>query len=421
MAEVPQTASAEWRNHWSLVLTSMVGMSFYSLVSYSLGTFIEPIESEFGWGRAQISVGLTIFTLTAMIGAPFMGAAIDFFGTRRIAILGVTAHALAFSALSLASGSLVQWYCLWAMLAVAALSTKTLVWSVAVSSVFSAGRGLALACVLSGTALGQTLAPLVTHNLIEQFGWRQAYVFLSAGWGGLALLLVLAFFFDARENGRRDRPAVTRVANLGGLTLSEAFRDRRILRIAAAEVFVSAMASGVMIHMVPVLSDAGLARASAIEIAALAGVSGLVGKLLVGWLLDRVQGSWIPCLSFALQALGYFLLLNTFDSIILLSLGVSIMGFTVGACLQVTTYLITRYAGLQNYGKIFGFIISMMMIGASIGPLLAGYVFDTVGTYAPLLTLAIPVVLVSSLLFLGLGAYPIFEAEAGAEADRIVA
>lgn len=389
----------------------MVGMSFYSMIGYSLGTFIEPLETAFGWGRAQISAGLTIVTLTAMVGAPFMGAAIDFIGTRRIAIWGVTAQAVAFSSLSLASGSVVQWLFLWSLLALTALTTKILVWSVAVSSVFTAGRSLAIACVLTGTAMGQSLSPLVSHFLIERVGWEYAYICMGLGWGGLALILILAFFFDAREKARRDHSGPAEKAKLGGLTLRQAFRDNRIRRIAVAEIMVSAMATGVMIHMVPVLSDAGLSRSSAIEIAALTGVSGLVGKLLVGWLLDRIQGSWIPFLSFAIQTLAYFFLLNTFGSVYLLMAGVAIMGFSVGACLQVTAYLVSRYAGLQNYGKIFGAIVSMTMVGASIGPLLAGFVFDTTGTYAPLLTAGIPVLFITALLFVGLGPYPDYEGE----------
>ena len=408
------SARTEWRQHWPLVLASMIGMSFYSVASYSLGTFIEPLEREFGWSRAQISSGLTVFTMTAIFGAPLMGAAIDRLGTRRIALCGLACHAAAFAALGLTSGSMVQWLCLWAALGLAALTTKVLIWSAAVSSVFTASRGMALAVMLSGTAFAQMLAPFTTLTLIVEFGWRRAYFFLGLGWGGLALLLTALFFFDARERWRREPSTNSRKSApaLGGLSLRQAVRDPRILRIGLAEVFVSSMASGVLIHMVPILSDAGVDRARAVEIAAIAGISGISGKLLVGWLLDRVKGSTVPFLSFAIQAPGYFLLLNTFGSQALLMTGVAVIGFAVGACLQVTTYLVSRYAGLRDFGKIFGCISSMMMVGASCGPLLAGYIYDSAGSYIPLLTTAIPVVLASSLLFLRLGPYPNFNSDA---------
>lgn len=409
-----QSARGEWSRHWPLVMASMFGMSVYTVVSYSLGTFIDPLEREFGWSRAQISSGLTIFTLTAVVGAPLMGALIDRLGTRRIAVWGLALSALALSSFSLANGSYAQWLFLWTIFALLALSIKSVVWSAAVSSVFINGRGMAIAVVLSGTAISQTLAPYSASLLINTFGWRMAYVLIGLGWGGFTLVLVLAFFFDARERGKAaisvgaGKPAGTQP---GGLTLREAMRDQRILRIATAEVFFSAIASGAMIHMVPILTDAGVIRARAVEIAAIAGIAGITGKLLAGWLLDKVQGSAVPFFSFAVQALGYFLLLNLFGSLPLLMLGVAVVGFTVGASLQVTTYLISRYAGLRNFGKIFGGITSMMMTGASIGPLLAGYIFDTQESYRPLLTGAIPVALVCSLLFLRLGPYPDYGTE----------
>lgn len=316
---------------------------------------------------------------------------------------------MALSSFSLANGSYAQWLLLWTIFALLALSIKSVVWSAAVSSVFVNGRGMAIAVVLSGTAISQTLAPYSAAVLIDNFGWRMAYVLIGLGWGGFTLGLVLAFFFDARELGKAAAsagPKAPAAARPGGLTLREALHDQRILRIAAAEVFFSAIASGVMIHMVPILSDAGVDRSRAVEIAALAGIAGITGKLLAGWLLDKVQGSAVPFTSFAVQALGYFLLLNLFGSLPLLMLGVGVVGFTVGASLQVTTYLISRYAGLRNFGKIFGGITSMMMVGASIGPLLAGYIFDTQGSYTPLLTGAIPVALACSMLFLWLGPYP---------------
>jgi MFS family permease len=411
MTEGDATASSEWRKHWTLVLAGMMGMSFYSVVTYSLGTFIEPLEKEFGWSRAEISGGLTIFTMTAMVGGPFIGALIDRFGTRRVAVPGLLLHAAAFAAFSLANGSIIGWLVLWGVLAAVALSTKSLIWSAAVSSTFSVSRSMALAVMLSGTALGQTLAPLTSHWLIDNYGWRQAYVGLGFGWGGLALLLVVLFFVDAREHQKRAGGAPGSAAMLGGLTVSEAIRDSRVLRIAVANLFVSLVGSGVSVHLVPILSATGIPRTSAVELAALAGIGGIVGKLLVGWLLDRVPGSLIPFVSFALPALGYFLLIDTFDSVPALMVGVVVIGFSGGAGLQATTYLISRYAGMRNFGKIFGTVGSMLMLGSSIGPLLAGTIYDVTGSYAPLLTGAVPVVLLCSLLFVGLGPFPKFALE----------
>jgi MFS family permease len=146
----------------------------------------------------------------------------------------------------------------------------------------------------------------------------------------------------------------------------------------------------------------------AAEIAALAGIGGLVGKFLSGWLLDRIQGSLVPFSSFAIGALGYFLLLDMGHTRGELVLGTLSLGYAGGAGLQVSTYLISRYAGLRNFGVIFGTIASSMMLGTSFGPLIAGRIHDVTGSYGALLWTAMPVMLVCSLLFVGLGPYPQF-------------
>ncbi len=406
MAE-SSTALDEWKAHWPLILASLVGMSFYSVVTYSLGTFIAPLEEEFGWSRAAISLGLTIFTLTAMVGGPFIGAAIDRWGTRKVAVPGIALHAAAFAGLSLANGTLVQWYMLWSLLAVAALTSRSLLWSTAVSSVFTKGRSFALSVMLSGTAIGQ-MSPMLAGWLIEDYGWRQAYLLIGCGWGGLGFVLVMLFFRDAREQGRRSGIAAPVSADLPGLSVAEAVRDSRVLRIGLANIFLTFVGSGIAVHLVPILGGAGLTRGDAVALAALGGITGIAGKLAAGWVLDRVQGSLVPFSCFSLSSIGYALLLNGAGSKPTLAAAVLILGFAGGTGLQITTYLISRYAGLRNFGKIFGTISSAIMLGTSIGPVFAGRMYDMTGNYTLLLTIGIPIVLLCALCFVGLGPYPDF-------------
>ena len=402
------TAAAEWRAHWPKVLSGMVGMSFYAMLTYHFGLFIQPLEKEFGWHRADISLGLTIYTMGAVLLGPFVGALIDRVGSRWIGIVGLTGTSLSLAALGFANGSLVQWYLLWTAIACTALGVKSTVWGAAVSSLFTTSRGLALALVLCGSAIAQSLSPLVANALIASQGWRDAYRWIGLGWGGLALVLILLFFFDAHDQKRRRDPALSPVASLAGLTVKEALRSSQILRIALANLFMSAVGAGVSVHLVPILSGTGVSRSAAAAMAATAGVAGIAGKLLTGWLMDRFQGNIIPFVSFALQAVGYGLLLNKLGSPAALTAGVMVLGYTAGAGLQVTTYLCSRYAGMRSFGTVYATIGSMLMLGTSVGPWIAGSVFDHTGSYNALLWVAIPTALIGAAMFIGLGAYPVF-------------
>ena len=408
MSQTERTALQEWKAHWPLVIAGMIGFSFYSMVTYSLGTFMEPLERAFGWSRAQVSIGLTIFGLSAALAGPPMGALIDRFGSRRMALLGLILSGATFACLSLATGSITQWIVLWIVFSLCSVMIKSTVWSAGTSSVFTASRGLALAAVLTGSALGQVFAPLVANALIESQGWRAAYVWIGLGWAGLGAVLVALLFYDAHALGQRKTNAAGEVTRLPGLTIGEACRNSRVIRIAVANLLMSFVGAGITVHLVPLIAQTGVARTQAAEIAAFAGVGGIVGKFLSGWLLDRVQGSLVPFSSFAIGALGYFLLLDLFDTPLALLLGTLCLGYASGAGLQVSTYLITRYAGLRNFGVIFGTIASSMMLGSSFGPLIAGAIHDATGSYAALLWTAMPVMLVCSLMFVGLGPYPVF-------------
>ena len=73
-------AVAEWQAHWPVILAAMAGFSFYSVGSYTTGLFMEPLASEFGWGRAQISLGLVITSLLTIPFSPAVGALVDRWG-----------------------------------------------------------------------------------------------------------------------------------------------------------------------------------------------------------------------------------------------------------------------------------------------------------------------------------------------------
>jgi MFS family permease len=97
-------------------------------------------------------------------------------------------------------------------------------------------------------------------------------------------------------------------------------------------------------------------------------------------------------------------------------LAVIAMGYSAGSSLQATTYLCSRYAGLRHFGKIYGTMGSMLMLGAAIGPIIAGRVYDVAGSYQPLLIAGVPVVLLGAAMMIGLGPYPSFTKTAGAHA-----
>jgi len=391
----------------------MLGLSFGSVPAATLGLFMEPLEAEFGWSRAMISGGMMVFAAIGLPLTPFAGALADKVGSRACVIPGLVACGIAFAAFGLMSGTPLLWWAIWVAYALASLLIRSMIWNAEVSKAFETSRGLAIALVLSGFALAQVIAPPLAHFLIASGGWRAAYIWIGLGWAGVGLAFTVLFFRSALARAAADGKIASSSAPIsipGGLSLKQAMRDPAMIRIFLAIFLSTLMGAAIAIHVVPLIEWAGANRTVAATVAGLLGVGSLCGNLMSGWLVDRVSSSSLRFAIFALPAVGYLLIWQSNGMFLLLGLGGLFMGFGSGGALQMGTYLTTRYAGMRNFGTIFGIISSAMGLSGGLGPVVSGWIYDMTGSYALVLLIAIPSVLVAGLLLVGLGAYPQFEA-----------
>jgi predicted MFS family arabinose efflux permease len=405
------SAAAEWRENWPVVLSSVFGIGLLTVYVYTTGIMIKPLEEEFGWTRAQISSGPTIVAVIGCIAAPFMGAAIDRFGARRIAIPGVICLCATIALLSQSGPSIWSWWALWFLVALAHPFIKPTVWVAAVSSVFSAGRGFALAVALCGTSVGSMVTPILTNYLIDGFGWRLAYVFTGAIWLAVVLPLVLFGFYGANDKRRvlaRKQQAAKAAAPaaLTGLAAREALLSAKFAMIATAAAVISMCSVAMTVNLVPIFSEDGIDRATAAWIAGVTGISGRAGKLVGGWLIDRFHAGRIVGTMTAMPALSALLMI-LFPGDIGIAVGaVALLGFALGVEFDGVAYLTSRHFGMRNFGLIYGTIAGLVALTSGIGPVVANHAYDVTGSYLPLLWSVVPLALVSGLLFLVLGPYP---------------
>ncbi|KHK91355.1 MFS transporter [Novosphingobium malaysiense] len=408
-APVPGSAAGEWRANWGLALSSFLGMSVIAVPAVTLGIYMEPLENAFGWTRAEISLGMTVFALITTPLAPFAGALADRFGSRRLVLPGLVLNGLAFAAFSLMTGWFALYIACWVAYSFSQLLIRTTVWNRALSASFHVSRGLALAVVMLGLSFTQTAAPVLTQKLIAAFDWRTAFAAIGIGWPGIAFLAALFLFRERRYAskaadgaGADEKPAEF------GLTFSEAIRSVPVWRIILAMTLYSLVMSGLSMHLFPFLTDSGVARSSAAGIIALIGVSALAGQIVTGFLADRTSSALLPFGCFVLQSLALIVLLQATGSQGGLTLGVVLAGLSSSACVTIGTYLITRYAGVRHFGKVYGIASSGMGLGSGIGPILAGHIRDANGSYGLFLMIGLALSLIATLLVTRLGPYPVF-------------
>lgn len=406
-------AAGEWRANWTLVFTAMVGFLFSSMLGSSLSVFMGPIGQDFGWSRTLVSMGISIASITVAVLAPFSGGLIDRFGSRRVALLGTIAAAAAIASMGLANGTRGQWIALWAIYAVLAVAIQAPVWTAAVAGVFTAGRGLALGLTLAGATAAHTIMPPLSNLLIEQFGWRAAFVWMGFGGGAVSLLLSYSFLFDIHDRRRAALADGTAERSgppdLSGLSVADAWKDSALWRIGLSIFLVMVVSIGLLIHQVEILVEAGVSRANAAGLASLAGAAGIVGKVVTGMLLDRYRGSLVGGMTLGTAAISFAFLIDGTTVPLLIVFAMLVNGYTAGAKLQIASYLTVQHAGMRNFGKIYGAVTSVVALGSAAGPVVAGAIYDWYGGYQPFLLLGAIVSLVAGLLVLTLPAYPNWE------------
>jgi predicted MFS family arabinose efflux permease len=405
----PLTARDEWRLRWPLVLAAVFGFSFHSVMTSFAGLFIGPVGDEFGWSRTQVTAGLSLSSVTVTVLSPFFGVLIDRVGTRRLALPGLVMKGLVMAAFGLVSASVTQWLVIWFIYAVTSLAVKSTIWTTAVAGVFSAGRGLALGVVMSGTALSQIIVPPLGNWLINEFGWRGAFAWFGLGWGGIAFILCVLFLFDAHDDLRRAKAAGDTEAKkpeLPGLTIREAWRDPSLWRVAISTFLMILFTIALVVHQIPILVEAGVTRTSAAWLASLAGAAGIAGKLITGRLMDRFRANLVGGLTLAAAGIGFALLLEPIRTTTLIVVAMLINGYASGTKLQICAYLTSRYAGMKNFGTVFSIMASLIALGSGLGPVLGGIAYDWAGNYTLLLLGGIAASLISSALILGLREYP---------------
>jgi predicted MFS family arabinose efflux permease len=411
MAGENGAAAREWRTGWPIVVGSTAGMSLLGMGFVAAGTFFAPLEREFGWNRTEISSAFLVYAVASVLLGPLVGIALDRWGPRRVALLGSVLTGLTWALFSTLNGSIAYWLFLWLLFACACQLIMVNVWTTAISGSFAVNRGLALAIAMTGPGFATLISPNLANNVIEHHGWRSAFLVMGLGWAGLITLICYFTLHDRHSRVSAD-PSTTPQAELPGYTVREGLRSAAFAKIIVAVFLVNLFNNATMVHLVPILSSSGLPRDTAVWVYSLLGVTGTIGTLANGVILDRIPARLYAVVLVALPMISCALLLQPTDSVVQRAFAANLFGFAAGVQLPTLFYLSTRYFGLRSYGTLSGFISAAMAIPTAIGPFVAGMLYDRTGNYSALLIAGFPIAIIACFTVFSLGRYPQFE-EAG--------
>lgn len=397
----------ELRENWRMLVPCLAGIVLAGVNGFSLGVVIVPLEQEFGWSRAEITLGPFVIACMALVGGAFSGRLIDRFGPRRMGIVGVTLFCAALAFVSTASGDIASWWLRWALMGVAALFVIPTVWTTAINSLFERNRGMALAIALCGTGVSAAVVPSITQALVSAWGWRGAYVALGALSFAIVLPLVLLHFRSPADG--RDREGASAGARaLQGMDVREGFASPAFIKLTLAVLLFGVTSCALTANAVPVLVSKGVTAVEAAGLAGLVGIGSIAGRLGGGFLLDRFEARMIAALSVLAPIVSALLLLLIPETPGALAVACLLLGLSAGTEVDACAYLAARHFGMRSFGTLFGAVNGMVLFGAGLAPMLASRVYDVSGSYDTVLWVMIPVCIVAAILFLWLGPYPVF-------------
>ena len=368
---------------WRVVLAACFGVmaGFGSLFVYTFAVFVKPLSAEFGWSREAVSSGFAIAAVTVGLCSPLLGRWIDRFGPRRIILPCMTVFGCGIASLALLHSGVWQFYLTCFGLGVVGNGAAHLAYSRSISTWFQRRLGLALAFVMVGSGLGAMILPVVAQSIISRSGWRAAYAAL----GCIALLLGLPLSWRyIRERGLLQ-PQSAPVAH-SGMTWHQGLRSFAFWIIVAVLCVSSISMNGAITQMSALLTDRGITASGAALCASILGGSSLLGRVGVGWLLDRFFGARVAFVISLSTASGIFLLARA-NSFPAGCLAAALIGLGAGGEAAITPYLLTRYFGLRAFSTLYGVTWTFYAAAAAIGPVILGRAFDSTGSYTSLLVI----------------------------------
>jgi MFS family permease len=389
-----QKTGSEFSRHWLLVLVCAVGIGVgvSSLPFYTQGLFIEAWIADFGWTRAQASLGILGSTLALAAVLPFIGSIVDRYGLVTPVMISLLGLSLAYVLLGMFVQSIATFVILAMLQAILGSASSPLAYTRAINAVFNKQRGLALGVALSGAGVAATFGPTLISNAIDAFGWRGAYYAMALFTLAVGAVIVLVL---SRLNGAKTAANIDMEAANRDFLVAKA--SRTYWTIMAAIFCLSLGLGGLMIHFVPILLDVGFATNEAVKIAGVIGIAVVLGRLLVGFAVDRIFAPRVA-IAILLACISGVLALALLGSVVAVP-AAFVIGFSVGAEVDLIGYLVARYFGMHAYGQIYGRQYSTFLIATGLSPVILGAVRDATGTYTASLFTAAAFMVISAALF----------------------
>ncbi|MEY4268482.1 MAG: putative MFS-type transporter YhjX [Pseudomonadota bacterium] len=383
MSDTPAPAKApeldaEPRYAWVVVWACFGSLALIFGVSYSFAAFFASFAAEFAAQRADVALVFGLCGLIYFVLGVGGGMLADRFGPRAVCMTGMAFIAAGLLGTSLAQSMGTVYLCYGVGIGIGI----ALVYTPAIACVqpwFTRRRGLAAGIASAGIGAGTLVVPLLASGAIAWLQWRDALRLLAR----VVLVLGLGCAALLRRAPAAHAASGTRLAP-PGLTLREALHKRKFWWLYLGAVLAAPSMFVPFAHVSAAARDAGIDTAQAVGLVGLIGIGSLVGRFAIGALADRLGRSLTLVLMQGAMGASYLLWAGA-AGYPLFALFALWFGLSYGGIVSLLPALCMDYFGARAVASIIGMLYTGAALGNLLGPVLAGLVFDQMGSYSPVI------------------------------------
>ncbi len=382
---IPQSPNAKPRFFYGyiVVVAAFLIMLVNQGIYIAFGIFFKPLLTEFGWTRAVTSGAFSLSMIISGLLGVAMGGLTDRYGPRIVLTFCGFLIGLGYLLMS-QTNAIWQLYLFYGVIIGIGMAGGWIPLTSTVARWFVKRRAMMTGFVIAGQGIGVLIASMVGIQLISTYDWRVAYIIL----GSVALIAVVsAAQFLKHDPQRKGLVAYSQNESkehvfkprTKSISFKKAVYTRQLWLLVAMDFCYGASKFAILVHIALHVIELGISATIAASILATLGGVSILGNIVFGNAGDRIGNRQAFAGGLILMSAALFWLI-TATAVWQLYLFASIFGFAYGIS-AVESPLVAEHFGLKSHGSIYGVMSLGFTMGATVGPVLAGYIFDVNGSY----------------------------------------